>query len=94
MEEFHKKYPLASFGFVASNLETEDSTNNTKRFRVYSEMTKRYIGDENFEHRKYEENSAYLIVPRRKLQICPSIISVYEGMFATHSFIDDISDSF
>lgn len=60
-------YPTTSFGFIGSRTidpisRTVEDYQNNQRFRVYSEVVKRMIGNQTFDHFRYESISGYLLV--------------------------------
>lgn len=87
IEEFHKKDNTASFGFVASNLK-EEGYANTKRLRFYEKFITTFIGLSEFEHYKYIEQSAYLLVSKKSIEGIHNLITKIEKMFQRYTFID------
>ena len=68
----------ASFGFIGTQLKDE-SQNNTKRFRVYQKIAKKYFSPETFDHNFNMENSSYLLLNRNSSH--PDLKSKAEEMF-------------
>ena len=86
----HDKY--ASFGFVAANLESEESKENTKRLRFYTTFITTFIGSEVFCHYKYVESSAYLLIPKIAFEKNPNIENEIMNLFQEHDFIEGDND--
>lgn len=86
----HDKY--ASFGFVAANLESEESRKNTKRLHFYEMIITTFIGSEAFNHYIYDENSAYLLIPKITIEKYPSIEKDIMDLFQEHDFIEEDDD--
>lgn len=62
-----KIYPKASFCFNATRSREDkrdriEGIENNQRFRLYTKVVQRFIGDETFEHYTFEEVSSYLLV--------------------------------
>jgi hypothetical protein len=55
----------ASFGFLGARKLSEESDNNTQRFRIYSKKGRTYFNPEHYLHIENIENSSYLILNRR-----------------------------
>lgn len=89
IQEVHYKDNTASFGFVASNSENEDYK-NTKRFRVYERFVSTFIGSETFEHYKYIEYSAYVLIPKIAVEKDPNLDSKIFSLFREHDFCEEI----
>lgn len=87
LNEVYSKEKSASFGFIASNLENEDKY-NTKRLCFYSSFITTFIGYKTFQHFKYIDRSAYLLIPHNVIQETPNIINNIEEMFNEHDFIE------
>lgn len=62
----------ASFGFIGANMDCE-STYMTKRFRVYSTMMATYFDENVFEHYVMMDKSAYILVRKSVLNLCPTL---------------------
>lgn len=85
INEIYAKDKTASFGLVAANLEGE-TPKNTKRLRFYERFIASVIGTEEFKHYKYEEKSAYIIVPKIALAKKQDLLECYSQMFNRYSF--------
>lgn len=78
MRDIYKKNPYASFGFIGSNLPGEEKE-NTKRFRLYSNIVSQVISPVGFEHRLSLKHSAYLLINRDNQE--PELLSKIDAMF-------------
>ena len=78
MRDIHKKNPYASFGFIGSNLPGEEKE-NTKRFKLYSNVVSQVISPVGFEHRVSLRHSAYLLVNRDNHE--PALLNKIDAMF-------------
>jgi len=54
----------ASFGFLGARKETDRNDSNTQRFRIYSQLGKRYFSPQKYIHVENVDNSSYLILDR------------------------------
>ena len=59
---FYAKNPSSSFAFIGANSLTEDSVKNTKRFRIYKRIMENSFSPFTFNHRIYEDESAYILL--------------------------------
>lgn len=71
----------ASFGFIGANCENE-STENTKRYRVYNTLVATKVSNEIFKHVEDRKTSAYMLVNRKELEEHPDLIEKIEKTFA------------
>lgn len=78
-DEIGAKYPLASIGFVGASLEGESERNN-KRFRFYSKFVQTHIDLYTYEHFANEDKSAYILIPRKAIEINPNLPDTYLEM--------------
>ena len=75
----------ASIGFIGTKLAKEENCINTKRFRIYKNIAKRYFSPKTFEHAINVENSSYLLLNRKsaepelKLKIEDMFVRIYLG---------------
>ena len=88
IREIYNINPKASFGFIASNLINE-SKNNTKRFRFYEKFISTFVGNKTFNHYKYEEFSAYILIPRLALSENSNLCNEIFSMFKEHNFCEE-----
>lgn len=65
MVQLKKDNAYASFGFIGMAC-IDENICNTKRFKVYGKISKKYFNPENFFHIENEENSTYLIVDKKQ----------------------------
>lgn len=70
MLSIYKEDTMASFDFIGANGLNENSTNCTKRYRVYSKIMATYFSSERFYHKENKE----------KVLICLSTRSLYTKM--------------
>jgi len=80
MVDIYKANPKASFGFIGANSENE-STENTKRYRVYNRLVATKISNELFKHVEDRQTSAYMLVNRKELEEYPDLIEKIERTF-------------
>lgn len=59
---FYAKNSLASFAFIGANSLTEHTIKNTKRFRIYRRLMENSFSPFTFNHRTYEDKSAYVLL--------------------------------
>lgn len=78
MLSIYEEDPIASFGFNGANGLNENSTNCTKRYRVYSRIMATYFSSERFYHK---EKSAYMLINKKSLRQDENIISKIESFF-------------
>lgn len=64
MKNIYANNPYASFGFKGSP-SLGESENNTKRFKLYSNVIEQLISPVDFEHRSITSISAYLMLNRQ-----------------------------
>lgn len=83
-----EKNPWASFGFIGEQLQTEDSSKNTKRFRVYKCVMENFFSPLNFTHYIKEESSMYLILNNLNLKDNPNVLSQIEKMIVEYYEIE------
>lgn len=81
MLSIYEKDPIASFGFIGANGLNENSTNCTKRYRVYSRMMATYFSSELFYHKENQEKSAYMLINKKSLHRDENLISKIESFF-------------
>ena len=81
MVEILRKNPKASFGFIGANCENE-STENTKRYRVYNRLVATKVSEDLFVHKEDVKTSAYMLVNRKELQEHPELIAKIERTFS------------
>lgn len=87
------KYPTASFGIAASrSYDTQskkyEPLENNQRFKLYSSIARKKIGDQTFQHYEYPEISGYLLINRaannevdnHELQIKQMLINTYNDL--------------
>jgi len=74
-----KKNPWASFIFIGAQLQ-EESTKNTKRFRVYKMIMENFFSPTEFDHYLHEENSIYIILNKLKIEDAPNALKHMEKM--------------
>ncbi|MGN6533914.1 MAG: hypothetical protein ACTHK0_19390 [Ginsengibacter sp.] len=86
MRDIHKNNPYASFGFIGSNLPGEDKE-NTKRFRLYSQVVSQLISPVGFEHRTSIKHSAYLLINRDNPE--PELLDKINLMFDRIYLLDE-----
>lgn len=67
---------LASFGFIGMNSYDEDSKENTKRYRIYKIYATTYFSLENFEHKRDDKNSVYLLLNRKNKHITSELVNI------------------
>lgn len=80
LKEVCAKDDMASVGFVGANKENED-TANTQRFRIYQTLMTTWIPVEgDYEHFANAEKSAYILIPRKALDINPNLPDIYLEM--------------
>lgn len=72
--------PKASFGFIGSNGFNE-TTNCTKRYRVYSKIVATYFSDRFFFHKENIDKSAYMLINNIALKENPDLIQQIEHFF-------------
>lgn len=87
IKEIHQKDKTASFGFVASNIIGEQYE-STKRFRIYERFIQTFIGEETFAHYKYEDYSAYVLIPNIALQNDTELDKKIFSLFKEHDFCE------
>jgi hypothetical protein len=77
--------PFASFGFIGSCLPGE-KRQNTKRYRLYSNIVKQVISPVLFEHRESTEYSAYLLVNRdnQEQHLLEKIELMFNSIYLLH----------
>lgn len=80
MLSIYEKNPNASFGFVGAN-RIGESTQETKRYKIYSTIIATYLSDKFFYHKENKEKSAYLLINIKSLSNSPSLISKIEEFF-------------
>jgi len=89
MLSIYENDKLASFGFIGANGIGENTTYNTKRFRVYTTLIATYFTWENFVHKENKEKSTYLIVNRKSLDCNPNLVKDAEEFFtAQYDYFD------
>lgn len=80
MLDFYTENKHSSFGFIGAHSASE-SENNTKRFRLYRRVMEDKFSDINFQHIKYTEKSAYLMLNRAKANSMPELLRRLEETF-------------
>lgn len=80
MLAFIARDPLASCGFIGSPKPDEDKR-LTQRFRIYTQLMKTYFPDEDWQHRSFPAESAYLLLNRRALAHTPDLLVKAGAMF-------------
>lgn len=81
--------PKASFGFIGANGFNE-TTNCTKRYRVYSKIVATYFSDRFFFHKENIDKSAYMLINNIALKENPSLIQQIEYFFISqYEYFDD-----
>ena len=88
-DEIGAKHPSASIGFVGASLEGESERNN-KRFRFYSKFVQTHIDLYTYEHFANEEKSAYILIPRKALDINPTLPDIYLEMLENYEEHDSL----
>lgn len=81
MLSVYEKNPNASFGFVGANRINESSSNETKRYKVYSTIVATYFSNEFFFHKENKEKSAYLLINNKALSSNPTLVKDIEDFF-------------
>lgn len=81
MLSIYKENTMASFGFIGANGLNENSTNCTKRYRVYSKIMATYFSSERFYHKENKEKSAYMLINKKSLHKDENLISKIESFF-------------
>jgi hypothetical protein len=77
LNEVCAKDEMASVGFVGANKEGEDPS-NTQRFRIYQTLVLTCVrANDVYEHFANEEKSAYILIPRKALEINPDLPDIY-----------------
>lgn len=90
LKEIYANDDTASVGFVGANIIGE-STSNTKRFRFYRRFVLTHIKLDNvFEHFANEEKSAYILIPRKALDINPNLPDIYLEMLENYEEHDSL----
>lgn len=80
LNEVCAKDEMASVGFVGANKEGEDPS-NTQRFRIYQTLVLTCVrANDVYEHFANEEKSAYILIPRKALEINPDLPDIYMEM--------------
>lgn len=79
MLSIYKEDTMASFGFIGANGLNENSTNCTKRYRVYSKIMATYFSSERFYHKENKEKSAYMLINKKSLHKDENLISKIES---------------
>lgn len=80
MLSIYKENPKASFGFIGANGFNE-STNYTKRYRVYSRIVATYFSDKYFYHKENTTKSAYMLINKIALHENPELTEQIEAFF-------------
>ena len=81
MLSIYKEDTMASFGFIGANGLNENSTNCTKRYRVYSKIMATYFSSERFYHKENKKKSAYMLINKKSLHKDENLISKIESFF-------------
>ena len=81
MLSIYEENPMASFGFIGANGLNENSTNCTKRYRVYSRIMATYFSSERFYHKENKAKSAYMLINKKSLRQDENLISKIESFF-------------
>jgi hypothetical protein len=81
MLSIYQKDENASFGFIGANSLNEDSTVETKRYRVYSRIVATYFSNKHFFHKENKERSAYMLVNNKMLATNPKLVEEIESFF-------------
>ena len=63
---------LSSFGFIGASM-LQETTINTKRFRVYRRIMATYVSEEHFEHRFNIKKSTYILLRRQAMKENPNL---------------------
>ena len=80
MLSIYEKNPNASFGFVGAN-RINESSNETKRYKVYSTIVATYFSNEFFFHKENKEKSAYLLINNKSLSSNSTLVKEIECFF-------------
>lgn len=80
MLSIYQENDHASFGFIGSNSEGEN-TSMTRRFRFYRAIMATSFSDKYFEHIELPEKSTYLMVNKVELANDPDLITKIEDAF-------------
>lgn len=82
MLNIYEKNPNASFGFIGAN-RINESTNETKRYKVYSTIVATYFSNDFFFHKENREKSAYLLINNKSLSSNPTLVKDIEDFFTS-----------
>ncbi len=82
MLNIYEKNPNASFGFIGVN-RINESTNETKRYKVYSTIVATYFSNDFFFHKENREKSAYLLINNKSLSGNPTLVKDIEDFFTS-----------
>jgi hypothetical protein len=82
-------FPSASFALAGSRSfdpfsNTVESFQRNQRFRIYSELIKRYVGTELFEHISYEQISCYLLLNKKNTDLETKRVEIEESFKNTY----------
>ena len=77
---FYAKNPFASFAFIGANSLAEHTIKNTKRFRIYRRLMENSFSPFTFNHRTYEDKSAYVLLNKDNTE--QNILEKVEKVFA------------
>lgn len=80
MPDIAKADELSSFGFIGASM-LQESTINTKRFRVYRRIMATYVSEEHFEHRFNVKKSTYILLRRRAMEKNPNLEHLIQERF-------------
>ena len=72
MMDIAEKDVLSSFGFIGASM-IQESTINTKRFRVYRRIMATYVSEEHFEHRFNVKKSTYILLRKKAMEENPTL---------------------
>lgn len=81
MVMFQNRYNLRIWGFLAANLIQEDSNDNNKRYKTYSEILRRSFQDD-YKVFGNQKNSVIFVIPKTLSKSTEGIIKRYEEVFA------------
>ncbi|PIY07595.1 MAG: hypothetical protein COZ18_16715 [Flexibacter sp. CG_4_10_14_3_um_filter_32_15] len=76
----YKKDNLSSFGFIGANSEGEE-IGSTKRFKLYVKLMESFFSSVLFNHKEYEENSAYLLLNKEKSKEYDDLEQIIKELF-------------
>ncbi|WP_314060065.1 hypothetical protein [Empedobacter brevis] len=88
------KYKYSSFCLAgASSIDNKgyvENKSNNQRFKIYSYIIKRKIGDLTFAHFEYPKNSSYMLINKRSSSDIKSKEKIIKNMFfKTYNTIDE-----